>query len=113
MGLKHCFYLNALPRVSICCTHYGRCRRGASYKETRSETLNVLVLHGVNLNMFGKRDSAVYGTATLADIDSQVQTLAKELGVNVECFQANHEGEMCEKIHQAHSDAVAAVVINA
>ena len=73
----------------------------------------ILVLHGVNLNMFGKRDPAQYGTITLDEINQQIQILAKELGVTVEIFQTNHEGEICEKIHQAHLDKVDAVMINA
>ena len=75
--------------------------------------MNLLVLHGINLNMFGQRDPAQYGTATLADIDAALQSLAAELGVRAESFQTNHEGAMCERIHQAHRDAVDAVVINA
>jgi 3-dehydroquinate dehydratase-2 len=73
----------------------------------------ILVLHGVNLNMFGKRDPAQYGTITLAQIDEQLRSLAGELGVEVETFQTNHEGAMCERIHQAHGEKVSAVLINA
>ena len=75
--------------------------------------MKLLVLHGINLNMFGQRDPAQYGTATLADIDAALQALATELGVALECFQTNHEGAMCERIHQAHRDGVQGVVINA
>src|SRR4030043_435518 len=74
---------------------------------------NILVLHGVNLNMFGKRDPAQYGTITLDEINEKVQELAKELGCVVETFQTNHEGEICEKIHWAHQEKIDAVVINA
>lgn len=74
---------------------------------------NVLVLHGVNLNMFGQRDPAQYGRLTLAQIDGRITVLAAELGIRVECFQTNHEGAMVEKIHQAHRDKVDAVLINA
>ena len=73
----------------------------------------VLVLHGVNLNMFGHRDPAHYGTITLDEINQQIEKLAKELGCNIETFQTNHEGEMCERIHKAYMDKVDAVVINA
>jgi 3-dehydroquinate dehydratase-2 len=73
----------------------------------------ILVLHGVNLNMFGKRDPAQYGTITLDEINQQLHLLAKELGVELETFQTNFEGEICEKIHKAHLDKVDAVVINA
>ena len=73
----------------------------------------ILVLHGVNLNMFGKRDPKLYGTITLAQIDAQLKKLAKELGVALTTFQTNFEGALCERIHAAHSDGTAAVIINA
>lgn len=73
----------------------------------------VLVLHGVNLNMFGKRDPAKYGTITLDEINQSLHALAKQLDVELETYQTNLEGEMCEKIHKAHLDKVDAVVINA
>lgn len=75
--------------------------------------MNILVLHGINLNMFGKRDSAQYGTATLAEIDQQLQTLGNELGAQVSCFQSNCEGAMVDRIHLAHSDSTHALLINA
>ncbi len=73
----------------------------------------ILIIHGVNLNMFGKRDPAQYGTITLDEINERLKELAKELGVELETFQTNHEGEICEKIHQAHQEKIDAVVINA
>ncbi len=73
----------------------------------------VLVLHGINLNMFGKRDPAHYGAISLAQIDDSLRDLAPELGFEVECFQTNLEGEMVKRIHQAHGDGTDAVVINA
>ena len=75
--------------------------------------MNVLMLNGVNLNMFGKRDPAQYGTTTLDEINANVIALGKELGAQVECFQTNHEGAMCERIHQGFADGVDAVMINA
>jgi 3-dehydroquinate dehydratase-2 len=63
--------------------------------------------------MFGKRDPAQYGTFTLEDIYKSIETLAKELGVEVENFQTNEEGAICNKIHQAYADKVDAVMINA
>ena len=73
----------------------------------------VLVLNGVNLNMFGKRDPKQYGTITLEQIDGRLKELAQELGVTVESFQTNGEGEMCERIHEAYTDQVDGVLINA
>ncbi len=75
--------------------------------------VKVLVLNGINLNMFGKRDPAHYGTITLAEIDGQLQALGNELGAEIESFQTNSEGEMCERIHQGFIDEVDAVLINA
>jgi len=75
--------------------------------------MKILVLHGVNLNMFGRRDPAQYGTATLADIDRALAEEARSLGSGLECFQTNHEGEMCERIHRALEEQWDAVVINA
>lgn len=74
--------------------------------------MKILVLHGINLDMFGLRDPDVYGTTTLAEIDRDLQALATELGVTLECFQTNHEGRMAERIHQAHRDGDDAVVFN-
>jgi 3-dehydroquinate dehydratase II len=76
-------------------------------------TLKVLMLHGINHGMFGKRDPKQYGTITLAQIDAQLQSLGKELGAEVESFQTDHEGEMCRRIHQAFTEGKDAVLINA
>lgn len=75
--------------------------------------MKILVLNGINLNMFGKRDPKQYGTITLDEINAQLSALGTELGTQVECFQTNVEGEMCERIHQAYADGVDAVLINA
>ena len=75
--------------------------------------MKILVLNGVNLNMFGKRDPAQYGTVTLDEINASLRALGVELGAEVLHFQTNHEGAMCERIHQAHAESVDAVLINA
>ena len=72
-----------------------------------------LMLHGINHNMFGKRDPKQYGTITLAEIDAKLQALGSELGAEVESFQTNDEGAMCERIHQAFLEGKDAVLINA
>ena len=74
---------------------------------------NILVMHGINLNMFGKRDPKQYGTITLDAINSRITALAGELGVAVECFQSNHEGVFVEKIHAAHDGGVDGLLVNA
>ena len=75
--------------------------------------MNILMLHGINHNMFGKRDPKQYGTVTLAEINANLAALGQELGCEVECFQTNFEGAMCERIHQAFAEQVDAVLINA
>lgn len=75
--------------------------------------MKFLVLNGINLNMFGKRDPKQYGTVTLDQINEQLRALAQELGVEVEHFQSNFEGAMAERIHQAYFDNVDGVLINA
>ena len=73
----------------------------------------ILMLHGINHNMFGKRDPKQYGTITLAEIDASLVALGKEIGAEVETFQTNSEGEMCERVHKAYADGVDGVLINA
>lgn len=75
--------------------------------------MKILMLHGINHNMFGKRDPIQYGTVTLAEIDARLAALGAELGVAVESFQSNHEGAMVERIHQGYEEGVDGVLINA
>lgn len=72
----------------------------------------ILMLHGVNHNMFGKRDPEQYGSVTLDDINDGLKELADTLGVEIDMFQTNFEGEIVERIHQAYQEEVDAVVIN-
>ncbi len=75
--------------------------------------MKILMLHGINHNMFGKRDPVQYGTVTLAEIDTRLVALGAELGVEIESFQSNHEGAMVERIHQGYEEGVDGVLINA
>ena len=75
--------------------------------------MKILMLHGINHNLFGKRDPAQYGTVTLDEINARLHALGQELGVELDAFQTNFEGAMCERIHQAYADRVDAVLINA
>ena len=63
--------------------------------------MKILVIHGPNLNLLGKREPNIYGQLTLADINNYLQQLAGDLGVELECFQSNHEGILIDKLHQA------------
>jgi 3-dehydroquinate dehydratase-2 len=73
--------------------------------------MKILVMNGPNLNLLGKREPGIYGSATLDDINQRITRLAAELGVEVAFFQSNHEGELIQKIHDA-SGGYDALVIN-
>jgi len=64
---------------------------------------NILVLHGPNLNLLGNRDPEHYGDQTLEQINLALAEKADKLGLYVDCFQSNHEGELIDTIQQAHS----------
>lgn len=66
--------------------------------------MKILVIHGPNLNMLGKREPEIYGAETLEDVNASLQKLADELSVEVEFFQSNAEGELVAKIQQASSE---------
>jgi len=67
--------------------------------------VNILIIHGPNLNLLGSRETAVYGVETLEEINSQCENLAKELGVSVEIRQSNSEGEIIDLIQRAPKTA--------
>lgn len=73
--------------------------------------MRILVIHGPNLNLLGKREPQIYGAETLDDINRRITALALELGVEVAFFQSNHEGELVQKIQDAIG-AYQAIVIN-
>ena len=73
--------------------------------------MKLLVLHGPNLNLFGRREPHIYGTTTLAEIDARLQALAGELGAELECFQSNHEGALIDKLHE-RIDTVQGALVN-
>lgn len=76
-----------------------------------SMTRTVLVLNGPNLNLLGRRDPEIYGTATLADVEALCRATGAEVELEVECRQSNHEGVLIDWIHEAF-DAGWAVVGN-
>jgi 3-dehydroquinate dehydratase-2 len=72
----------------------------------------ILVIHGPNLNLLGKRETNIYGKVSLTDIDKALKKAAKELKVSIETFQSNHEGEIVQKIQDAKNQSIKAIVIN-
>lgn len=70
------------------------------------------LLHGVNLDMLGRRDPSVYGTMTLAELEAYVVRHGEACGFTVRSFQTNHEGEFVEKLHQIVVDGADAAIIN-
>jgi len=73
--------------------------------------LKIIVIHGPNLNMLGRREPAWYGSATLDEIDREIMACAEQHGMVAETFQSNYEGAIIEKIHQA-MDQYDGLIIN-
>jgi 3-dehydroquinate dehydratase-2 len=76
-------------------------------------TTKILVLHGPNLNLVGRREPALYGNVTLAHVDEDLRRLGHDLDLDVHCQQSNHEGQLIDWIQAAPTDGFAALVINA
>jgi 3-dehydroquinate dehydratase-2 len=73
--------------------------------------MKILVLHGPNLNLLGRREPQIYGSMTLAEINERLQTLARELKVELIAFQSNHEGALVDMLHK-HMDEAAGAILN-
>lgn len=73
--------------------------------------MNVLVLHGPNLNLLGEREPALYGTLTLGALDRLLRAEARRLGLRLRVFQSNHEGELIDLLHR-HRRWARGVLIN-
>ncbi len=73
---------------------------------------NILVIHGPNLNLLGKREPDHYGVDTLDAINQELSDLARENQVNLAVFQSNHEGQIVDRIHQTLHDDTKFIVIN-
>ncbi|MBP7131385.1 MAG: type II 3-dehydroquinate dehydratase [Aquabacterium sp.] len=74
--------------------------------------MQILVLHGPNLNLLGTREPEVYGATTLAQIDSALAEQAARQGAMLSCFQSNHEGALIDRVHAARTDGTQFILIN-
>ena len=74
--------------------------------------MQILVLHGPNLNLLGTREPEVYGSTTLAQIDSGLAEHAARRGATLTSFQSNHEGALIDRVHAARTDGTTFIVIN-
>lgn len=72
----------------------------------------VLLINGPNLNLLGMREPGIYGTLTLAQIESQCQAQCQQAGVSINCMQSNAEHTLVEAVHQAQQQGVQFIVIN-
>ncbi len=74
--------------------------------------MQILVIHGPNLNMLGTREPGVYGSQTLAQIDADLAEKAANAGIELKSFQSNHEGALVDRIQAAGSDGCRFIIIN-
>lgn len=74
--------------------------------------MKVLIIHGPNMNLLGRRDEAVYDNYTLEDIDTFLNNKAREYGMQLDIFQSNLEGEIIDKLHQSIKEDIKGIVIN-
>ncbi|MCF7831187.1 3-dehydroquinate dehydratase [Candidatus Gracilibacteria bacterium] len=74
--------------------------------------MKILVIHGPNLNLLGKRDISKYGLVTMAEINQKLENLSKEKGVEIECFQSNSEGEIIDFLQQDSSREAVGILVN-
>ncbi|MBS0304659.1 MAG: type II 3-dehydroquinate dehydratase [Proteobacteria bacterium] len=75
--------------------------------------MKLLLINGPNLNLLGLREPATYGHATLAEVERAAAAEAARMGAELAPWQSNHEGAIVERIHAAHTEGVAGIVINA
>ena len=73
----------------------------------------VYVINGPNLNLLGTREPEIYGSDTLDDIAGRLEDRAKALGLEVDVRQSNHEGHLCDWLHEAQAVGARAIILNA
>lgn len=71
----------------------------------KGEKMRILVIHGPNMNLLGEREPEIYGATTLEDLNLEITQYAWQRGIQVECFQSNHEGSIIDFIHENRNSA--------
>src|SRR5262245_61634374 len=83
-----------------------------SAPQQKASRLTILVIHGPNMNLIGRREPAIYGSMTLDQVNARIEAVAKELNVQLVTVQSNHEGVIVDTF-QKHMDDVGGAIINA
>jgi 3-dehydroquinate dehydratase-2 len=87
-------------------------KTGTESKAQEARRARILVLHGPNLNLLGRREPEIYGRSTLADIHAMMEAQALAQGVQIESYQSNGEGELIDRIQAAASEGIEFIIIN-
>ncbi len=74
--------------------------------------MKILIIHGAGMNMRGKAQVEIFGPMTLPEYDAKIRAYAQELGVEVEIFHSNIEGEVINRLFAAHDEGIAGAIIN-
>lgn len=85
---------------------------GAGQARADRDEIRLLILHGPNLNLLGTREPHIYGSTTLAEVDTRLRALAGARGARLDTFQSNHEGALIDRVHAARAERVDHIVIN-
>ncbi|AIE60694.1 type II 3-dehydroquinate dehydratase [Bacillus methanolicus] len=72
----------------------------------------ILLLNGPNLNLLGKREPGIYGEQTLRDLETRMKKIGEQNGVEITCFQSNHEGSLIDRLHQANEENYDGIIFN-
>lgn len=74
--------------------------------------MKILIIHGPNMNLLGKRDNFIYGSDTIEDVNDMLHKESKELGIKLSIFQSNSEGEIIDRLHETLDSEVNGIIIN-
>jgi len=94
-------------------TDAGNAMTELALTEPGAASATVFVLNGPNLNLLGLREPEIYGSDTLDDIAGMLEDHARDLGLEVDVRQSNHEGHLIDWLHEANADGIKAVLLNA